>query len=92
MPPEDCRHYQHSWDELLYEHHFSSLLDSASDARTKARLLSVSVCIIQRHGTEWHIPWHYSPERNRADTRVPQRINYSISYLVACNKIFGPGA
>ena len=37
----------------------------------------------ERHGTEWHIPWHYSPERNRADTRVPQRINYSISYLVA---------
>ena len=42
MPPEDRRNYQHSWDELLYEHHFSSLLDSASDARTKARLLSVS--------------------------------------------------
>ena len=42
MPPEDRRHYQHSWDELFYEHHFSSLLDSASDARTKARLLSVS--------------------------------------------------
>ena len=40
MPPEDRR--QHSWDELLYEHHFSYLLDSASDARTKARLLSVS--------------------------------------------------
>ena len=18
----------------------------------------------ERHGTEWHIPWHYSPERN----------------------------
>ena len=42
MPPEDRRHYQHSWDKLLYEHHFSSLLDSASDAKTKARLLSVS--------------------------------------------------
>ena len=42
MPPEDCRHYQHNWDELLYKHHFSSLLDSASDARTKARLLSAS--------------------------------------------------
>jgi len=27
---------------LLYEHHFSSLLDSASDNRTKAHLLSVS--------------------------------------------------
>ena len=40
--PEDRRHYQHSWDELLYKHHFSSLLDSASDAKTKARLLSVS--------------------------------------------------
>ena len=39
MPPEDHRHLQHGWDELLYEHHF---LDSASDAKTKARLLSVS--------------------------------------------------
>ena len=27
MPPEDRRHYQHSWDELLYEHHLLSLLD-----------------------------------------------------------------
>ena len=42
MPPEDRRHLQHGWDELLYEHHFSSLLDSASDARTKARLVSSS--------------------------------------------------
>ena len=25
MPPEDRRHYPRSWDELLYEHHFSSL-------------------------------------------------------------------
>ena len=47
------------------------------------------VCLIgyhystERHGTEWHIPWHYSPERNRADTRVPQPINYSIGYLMA---------
>ena len=43
------------------------------------------------HGTEWHIPWHYSPERNRADTRVPQPINYSISYLVAMGILAGNG-
>ena len=42
MPPEDRRHLQHGWDKLLYEHHFSSLLDSASDNKTKVRLLSVS--------------------------------------------------
>ena len=42
MPPEDRKHLQHGWDELLYEHHSSSLLESASDAKTKARLLSVS--------------------------------------------------
>ena len=42
MPPEDRRHLQRDWDELLYEHHLSSLLDSTCDARTKARLLSIS--------------------------------------------------
>ena len=42
MPPEDHRHLQHGWDELLYEHHFSALLNSVSDAKTKARLLSVA--------------------------------------------------
>ena len=42
MPPGDCRHLQHCWNELLYEHHFSSFLDSVSDAKTKACLLSVS--------------------------------------------------
>jgi len=39
MPPEDHRH---GWDELLYDHHFSALLNSASDAKTKACLLSVA--------------------------------------------------
>jgi len=42
MPPEDHRHLQHGWDELLYEHHFSALFNSASDAKTKARLLSIA--------------------------------------------------
>ena len=42
MPPEDHRHLQHGWDELLYEHHFSALLNSVSDAKTKARLLLVA--------------------------------------------------
>ena len=42
MPPEDRRHLQNGWDELLYEHHFSSLLDSTCDAKTKARLFSIS--------------------------------------------------
>ena len=32
MPPEDCRHLQHGWDKLLYEHHFLALLNSVSDA------------------------------------------------------------
>ena len=45
------------------------------------------VTIIPRNGTERHIPWHYSPERNRADIRVLQRINYSISYLVAMHGV-----
>jgi len=35
MPPEDHRHLQHGWDELLYQHHFSALLNSASDTKTK---------------------------------------------------------
>jgi len=42
MPPADHRHLQHGWDELLYEYHFSALLNSASDAKTKACLLSVA--------------------------------------------------
>ena len=25
IPPEDHRHFQHGWDELLYEHHFWTL-------------------------------------------------------------------
>ena len=36
------RHLQHSWDELLHEHHFSALLDSASDSKAKAHLLLVA--------------------------------------------------
>jgi len=42
MSPEDHRHLQNGWDELLHEHHFSALLNSASDAKTKACLLSVA--------------------------------------------------
>ena len=42
MPPENHRHLQHGWDELMYEHRFSTLFNSASDAKAKARLLSVA--------------------------------------------------
>ena len=41
-PPEDRRHLQHGLDELLYKHHFSALLNSASDVKTKGRLLLVA--------------------------------------------------
>jgi len=42
MPPEDRRHLQHGWDELLHEQHLSALLNSASDVKTKAPLLLVA--------------------------------------------------
>jgi len=42
LPPEDCRHLQNCWDKLLYEHHYSAVLDSAADSKTKAWLLSVA--------------------------------------------------
>ena len=42
MPPEDHSHLQHGWDELLYERHFSTVLNSASDVQDKTHLLSVA--------------------------------------------------
>ena len=30
------------WDELLYQHHYSSLLDSVSDSKTRTQLQSVA--------------------------------------------------
>jgi len=42
LPPENCRHLQNCWDELLYEHHFSTILVAAVDSKVKARLLSVA--------------------------------------------------
>jgi len=44
MLPEDHRYLQYSWNEWLYEHCFSTLLNSASDIKAKARLLSVASC------------------------------------------------
>ena len=59
IPPEDHKHFQHGWDELLYEHHFSSLLDSASDAKAKTCLLSVSSSESLVHGLVFslYLPW-----------------------------------
>jgi len=48
MSPEDHRYLQHGWDELLYEDHFSALLNSASDAKTNLayyRLLHQSLVL-----------------------------------------------
>ena len=42
LPPENQWHIQHKWDELLYEHQHSSLLNSNLNDQSKARLLSVA--------------------------------------------------
>ena len=39
----DQQHLQHKWDELLYEQHYSSLLNSSSNDQFKARLLTVKL-------------------------------------------------
>ena len=47
MPPEDCRHLQSGWDELLYERRFSDLLNSAADSEVKAGLFLRSAVYFQ---------------------------------------------
>ena len=42
LPPGDQQHIQHKWDELLYQQHYSSLLNSTLNYQSTARLLSVA--------------------------------------------------
>jgi len=41
----------HGWDELLYKHQHSALLDSGTDAKTKARLLIHVFALVNVYGT-----------------------------------------
>ena len=42
LPPEDQQHIQHKWDELLYEQHYSSLLNSTLNDQSKVRGLCLA--------------------------------------------------